>query len=233
MDTLDSIIGHIFKEPHLLTEALTHGSVSYESQRRGADNQRLEFLGDAVLQVALSHALFERLPRADEGHLTKARAHLVSTKALAKLARQIELGPHLLMGKGEEANGGRDRDSSLADALEAVVGALYLDAGLETAMRFILRVMHNDLVEISGGAFESNPKGDLQEKLQAIHTESPSYQIVAQDGPDHAKFFESAAMWRGVELGRGSGRSKKEAEVQAAQAALTNPQLQNLIRSVS
>jgi ribonuclease III len=228
MEKLDSIIGHTFREPRLLVEAMTHGSLGYESQRSGADNQRLEFLGDAVLQLALSHAIFQHLPEADEGHLTKARAHLVSTKALARFARKIALGQHLLMGRGEEASGGRDRDSTLADALEAVVGAVFLDAGLGAAQAFILRVLHEDLQQLSMSFFESNPKGDLQERLQAIHSEAPQYQIMSQAGPDHAKFFEAAVSWRGQELGRGSGRSKKEAEVQAAQAALANTQLDQL-----
>lgn len=233
MVTLESILGHTFRQPQLLTEALTHGSVSYESQRTGADNQRLEFLGDAVLQLALSHDLFARLSSADEGRLTKSRAHLVSTKSLARLAREIGLGAHLHMGRGEEASGGRDRDSTLADALEAVMGAIYLDGGFEAALHFILRVLQDELEQLGNGVTESNPKGDLQEKLQAINAEAPIYHIVAQTGPDHAKFFEAAVTWRGSELGRGSGKSKKEAEVQAASSALANPELLTLSEKAS
>jgi ribonuclease-3 len=220
MESLESIIGHSFREPRLLAEALTHGSVSYESQRSGIDNQRLEFLGDAVLQLALSHELFVQLPQADEGRLTKTRAHVVSTKSLAALSRRMGLGQFLVMGRGEEANGGRDRDSSLADALEAVIGAIYLDAGLEAAMQFIQRILGDDLEIVLRGPGESNPKGDLQEKLQAVNAEAPVYRIVSQSGPDHAKLFDAIVTWQGNELGRGSGKSKKEAEVRAAEAAL-------------
>ena len=220
MESLESIIGHSFREPLLLAEALTHGSVSYESQRSGIDNQRLEFLGDAVLQLALSHELFVQLPQADEGRLTKTRAHVVSTKSLAALSRRMGLGQFLVMGRGEEANGGRDRDSSLADALEAVIGAIYLDAGLEAAMQFIQRILGDDLEIVLRGPGESNPKGDLQEKLQAVNAEAPVYRIVSQSGPDHAKLFDAVVTWQGNELGRGSGKSKKEAEVRAAEAAL-------------
>lgn len=222
MAALESILGHTFRQPQLLKEALTHGSVSYEAQRTGVDNQRLEFLGDSVLQLALSHELYRRLLDADEGRLTKTRAHLVSTKSLARLARAMDLGAHLLMGRGEEASGGRDRDSTLADALEAVIGAMYLDAGLETAMEFVLRVLEPELALLEQGVIESNPKGDLQEKLQAINSEAPAYRIVGQTGPDHAKSFEAVVHWGGRELGRGAGKSKKEAEVQAATAALAN-----------
>lgn len=220
MESLESIIGHSFREPRLLAEALTHGSVSYESQRSGIDNQRLEFLGDAVLQLALSHELFVQLPEADEGRLTKTRAHVVSTKSLAALSRRMGLGRYLVMGRGEEANGGRDRDSSLADALEALIGAIYLDAGLEAAMQFIQRILGDDLEMVLRGPGESNPKGDLQEKLQAVNAEAPVYRIVSQSGPDHAKLFDAVVTWQGNELGRGSGKSKKEAEVRAAEAAL-------------
>lgn len=233
MASLESILGHTFRQPLLLTEALTHGSVSYESQRTGIDNQRLEFLGDAVLQLALSHEMFARLPDADEGRLTKSRAHLVSTKSLARLAREIDLGPHLLMGRGEEVSGGRERDSTLADALEAVIGAIYLDAGFDGAAGFILRVFGAELDQLGLGMVESNPKGDLQERLQAIHSEAPVYRIIAQAGPDHAKSFEAAVCWRGRELGRGAGKSKKEAEVQAASAALANPNFDKLIKTAS
>ncbi|MBL9133666.1 MAG: ribonuclease III [Verrucomicrobiaceae bacterium] len=233
MEPLESILGHTFLQPRLLTEALTHGSVSYEAQRAGIDNQRLEFLGDAVLQLSLSHALFNRLGNADEGRLTKSRAHLVSTKSLARLARDIGLGPYLHMGRGEEASGGRDRDSTLADALEAVVGALYLDGGIDAASGFILRVFCAELDLLGDGLVESNPKGDLQERLQAVHSEAPAYRIIAQTGPDHAKSFEAAVTWRGHELGRGAGKSKKEAEVQAASSALANPELDTIMQTTT
>lgn len=231
MAPLESILGHTFHQPQLLDEALTHGSVSYESQNPGVDNQRLEFLGDAVLQLALSHELFQRLAGDDEGRLTKSRAHLVSTKSLARHARELGLGRYLHLGRGEEANGGRDRDSTLADALEAVIGAIYLDDGLVSATKFILRMMESEVELLSEGMTESNPKGNLQERLQAVNSEAPCYQIVDQTGPDHAKSFEAVVTWNGRELGRGTGKSKKEAEVEAASVALANPKLEAWTRS--
>jgi ribonuclease-3 len=231
MEKLETILGHTFRDPALLQLALTHGSVGYEHQRPQADNQRLEFLGDAVLQLTLSHLLFHQLPQADEGVLTKARAQLVSTKALARVARRLNLGKHLIMGRGEEANGGRDRDSSLADALEAIAGAIHLDAGNQAAQQFAAHIFAEDLRSIGRGDLEANPKGLLQEQIQAVSTESLVYTIVDEEGPDHAKQFIAAVSWRETELGRGGGRSKKDAETQAAQAALDNPELKKRLRT--
>lgn len=231
MPELEQVIGHTFRDPALLQLALTHGSVGYESQRQLADNQRLEFLGDAVLQLALSDLLFQRLPQANEGVLTQARAQLVSTKALARIARRIGLGSHLLMGRGEEANGGRDRESNLADALEAVAGAIHLDAGTTTAHKFAAHLFAEELEALNRGPLDINPKGQLQELIQAVGTEPPHYEIVGAEGPDHAKNFVAVVAWRGSRLGQGSGRSKKDAEVQAAHAALQNPALGELLRT--
>jgi ribonuclease-3 len=231
MQTLEHVLGHTFRDPALLQVALTHGSVGYESQRAQADNQRLEFLGDAVLQLALSHLLFHRLAVADEGVLTQARAQLVSTKALARIARRIGLGSYLRMGRGEEANGGRDRESTLADALEAVAGAIHLDSGAAAAHEFAARLFAEDLEALSRGPLDANPKGQLQELIQAVGVEPPQYEILAAEGPDHAKNFVASVSWQGTQLGRGSGRSKKDAEVQAAQAALDNPTLSELLRT--
>lgn len=230
MDTLETILGHTFRNPALLQLALTHGSVGYENQRPQPDNQRLEFLGDAVIQLSLSELLYQKFPQADEGILTKARAQLVSAKALARLARRIGLGAHLRMGRGEDANGGRDRDSSLADALEAIAGAIHLDAGTSASHSFIERLFSDDLRPLCDGVLEANPKGELQEKVQAVSTEHPRYQIVSMEGPDHAKNFIAVVQWQGRELGRGSGHSKKEAETQAARSALLNPALQQQLR---
>lgn len=231
MDTLETILGYTFRDPALLQLALTHGSLGYENQRAQADNQRLEFLGDAVLQLALSDLLFKRLPQADEGVLTQARAQLVSTKALARLSRRIGLGSHLRMGRGEEVNGGRDRESTLADALEAIAGAIHLDGGSDAAHRFAARLFADDLEALNHGPLDTNPKGQLQELIQSVGTVSPQYRIIEEDGPDHAKNFIAAVIWQDTEFGRGSGRSKKEAEVQAAQAALDNPALEKHLRT--
>lgn len=231
MDTLANILGHTFRDPALLQLALTHGSVGYENQRPQPDNQRLEFLGDAVLQLALSDLLYQKFPHADEGVLTKARAQLVSTKALARISRRIGLGGHLRMGRGEEANGGRDRDSSLADALEAIAGAIHLDAGGHAAHQFAARVFAEDLAALHQGQLDNNPKGHLQELIQSVGITPPVYQIVGEEGPDHAKQFIATVSWHSAELGRGQGRSKKEAEVHAAQSALDNPALHEQLRT--
>jgi ribonuclease-3 len=220
MELLESVLGYSFRDPSLLTQALTHSSLGYESQRTLPDNQRLEFLGDSVLQLLLSEMLFLRYKTADEGMLTKVRAQLVSTKALAQVARRIELGNFLLMGRGEESHGGRQRDSSLADALEAIAGAVFLDGGMDAA-RTLAQHLFTDLLDSLGATpSDKNPKGQLQEILQAINPTSPHYEVISQSGPDHAKNFVCAVIWCGRELGRGSGRSKKEAEVEAARVAL-------------
>ena len=231
MESLEQVIGHTFRDSALLQLALTHGSVGYENQRAHSDNQRLEFLGDAVLQLALSHLLYQRLPQADEGVLTQARAQLVSTKALARIARRIGLGAHLRMGRGEEANGGRDRESTLADTLEAVAGAIHLDSGNDAAHLFAARLFAEELEALSKGPLDANPKGRLQELIQAVGVEPPLYEILGAEGPDHAKNFVASVSWKGAQLGRGDGRSKKDAEVQAAQAALNNPALSELLRT--
>lgn len=229
MHPLEDVIGHTFHDPTLLAEALTHASLAYESQRPQNHNQRLEFLGDAVLQLTLSEALFRRLPKADEGVLTKARARLVSAKALARLAKEIDLGTHLHMGRGEEINGGRERESSLADALEAVAGAVFLDAGLDAARGVVNQIFARELEAIIEAPQESNPKGQLQELIQAVASTPPEYQIISQGGPDHSKVFEATVSWQGVVLGTGSGKSKKDAQAAAAIAALENPLFQDML----
>lgn len=225
MESLESVFGYTFRDRALLTEALTHASLGYESQHSQPDNQRLEFLGDAVIQLLLSELLYQRYREADEGLLTKTRAQLVSTKALAKIARGIHLGGFLLMGRGEESHGGRERDSSLADALEAIAGAVFLDGGMEAARHLAQRLFTAELESLGATPVDQNPKGQLQEMLQAISPQSPSYRIIEESGPDHAKSFVAIVLWDGRELGRGLGRSKKEAEVDAARVALQSASL--------
>jgi len=230
MELLESVLGYTFQDPRKLTEALTHGSLGYELQRNQTDNQRLEFLGDAVLQLSLSEMLFLRLADADEGVLTKARAQLVSTKALAQVARRLQLGGFLLMGRGEEANGGRERESTLADALEAIAGAIYLDGGMDAAQGFARRLFTAELDRLGNSPEDQNPKGQLQELIQAVSTEAPTYQITQESGPDHAKSFEAIVNWQGNTLGRGLGRSKKEAEIEAARAALHSGYVEEMLK---
>lgn len=231
MEILQPVLGHHFADLSLLRTALTHGSVSYEGQQGQADNQRLEFLGDAVLQLALSEMLYRRLAQAHEGILTQLRAQLVSAKGLARVARRLQLGGFLIMGRGEEANGGRERDSNLADALEAIAGAVYLDAGMDAVQAFVRRHFLTDLEALGGNPNEQNPKGQLQELLQAVGPQAPTYQVIGESGPDHAKSFETLVQWNGHSLGRGLGRSKKEAEVEAARQALRSDELASLLKT--
>lgn len=233
MELLESVISYTFQDRQLLVEALTHGSLGYENQRSQADNQRLEFLGDAVIQLILSEMLYLQYPSADEGLLTKVRAQLVSTKALAQIARKMNLGGYLLMGRGEESSGGRERDSTLADALESVAGAIYLDGGMAAAQKVAKKLFHQQLAALGSSPVEQNPKGQLQELLQAISPQSPTYCILEESGPDHAKSFVANVTWNGMELGRGPGRSKKEAEVEAARSALDSPLIQDRLAGMA
>ena len=228
--SLEEQFGYTFQNPLLLAEALTHPSLAYETHRAHFDNQRLEFLGDAVLQLVFTHELFRTFIDYNEGNLTKLRARLVSRTALAVYARARGLGAHLLMGRGEEASGGRDRSSTLSDAFEALLGAIYLDGGLEAARSVILRLCAAELARITAEPKEVNPKGQLQEMLQALSASSPHYTIIASEGPDHQKRFVARVDWKGCTLGTGSGLSKKLAETAAAEAALASDQVKAFVR---
>ena len=220
MDLLTQKLGYQFKNSSLLVQAMTHPSRASEHRNEPADNQRLEFLGDAVLQVILTKYLYCSLPDDAEGSLTKIRASLVSKPALALCAQRLGLGEYLRLGKGEEGTGGRERDSNLADAFEALLGAVFLDGGLAQATEVTMRLMDEDLRDLSGYEDISNPKGRLQEELQAIRRESPVYRVLEEEGPDHLKEFRVEVLWNGTPLGRGGGSSKKNAETAAAQDAL-------------
>lgn len=220
MDSLEEKVGYKFRNSLLLGEALTHPSLAYETQKPHFDNQRLEFLGDAVIQLILTERLYDLFPSFSEGKLTKLRSRLVSRKALRSYATQIQLGAYLLMGQGEEASGGRERTSTLADAFEALIGAIYLDGGFGSAQQILLAQCQAAIKDIQDSPEEINPKGQLQEVLQAINTTSPRYQIISQHGPDHCRIFEACVTWQGMELGHGTGSSKKEAQTNAATQAL-------------
>jgi len=220
MTGLEEKLGHKFRNPLLLAEALTHPSLAYESRRPHFDNQRLEFLGDAVLQLVLTEELFRMFPEFPEGRLTKLRARLVSRQALAKFAAGLDLGAYVMLGKGEESSGGRKRVSTLADAFEAVIGAVFLDGGTEPAREVILAICGSKVDELIESPDERNPKGELQEALQAVAAEAPCYRILGGSGPDHRKVFQVEVIWRGSNLGNGRGKSKKEAEARAASDAL-------------
>ncbi|MEY2547152.1 MAG: ribonuclease [Verrucomicrobiota bacterium] len=220
MSPLEERIGYKFRNPLLLAEALTHPSVAHETQRKQFDNQRLEFLGDAVLQLVITQQLYGYFLDKPEGELTKLRSRLVSRETLRTYAAAIDLGKYLMMGRGEEASGGRTRPSTMADAFEALIGAIYLDSDLKTARQFILAQAREELADIAEEPVDINPKGELQELLQAISPASPVYETVSERGPEHEKTFVVRAVWEGKELGRGTGKSKKQAETAAAEEAL-------------
>jgi len=217
---LEERIGYKFRNSLLLAEALTHPSLGHEAQHRHFDYQRLEFLGDAVLQLVITEYLFSHFQIEAEGQLTKLRSRLVSRDALKTHAADLDLGRYILMGRGEETSGGRNRTSTLADAFEALIGALYLDGGLDVARNFILTQTRVDLAKLAEEPVDFNPKGDLQELLQSISPRSPIYELVSQSGPEHEKTFVSEVVWEGIVLGQGTGRSKKQAETAAALEAL-------------
>lgn len=213
-------LGYQFRDARLLRLALTHPSVAHEQGGAVQTNQRLEFLGDAVLQLVLTKELYEKFPGFGEGPLTKARAKLVNRESLAKRAREINLGTHLILSRGEEMYGGRERESALADTYEALIGAIFLDGGYTISQEFVLQQFASAFGLISSLPILDNPKGELQEHLQSTSLEAPIYKIVASTGPDHDRVFECIVQHRGAELARGLGKSKKAAESSAATAAL-------------
>ncbi len=215
MASLSELVGHGFRDPSLLEEALTHKSYAYE---RGTlrHNERLEFLGDSVLAAVVAHRLFLDHPAEDEGRLSKHKASLVSRPTLARWADEAGLGPHLKLGSGEESTGGRVRPSILANALEAVIGALYLDGGYEAARRFV----EGRFLEARAAFVETDFKSRLQEVVQKRHKVPPEYRLVETAGPDHDKTFSVTVLVGARTLGTGSGKTKKEAEQDAARDAL-------------
>ena len=217
---LQARLGYQFRAEALLRLALTHPSIVHDANTPQPHNQRLEFLGDAVLGLVLSRELYEKFPNANEGQLTKSRAKLVNSAALAAHGRALNLGAHLILSRGEENTGGRERASAMTDAFESVLGAIYLDGGLAAAGEFILREFHNDIAELALPAGIENPKGELQELLQGRSPTAPVYETISAEGPDHDRQFICAVLHDGVELARGNGKSKKTAESEAALAAL-------------
>jgi ribonuclease III len=215
-ETLEERIGHAFRKPELLALALVHRSAH---ARAGQNNEKLEFLGDAVLDLAISDLLMERFPTADEGELSKRRAALVNERVLAAKAAAMNLGAELRLGKGEEKSGGRDKESILAAAYEAVLGAIYLDAGYEPA-RAVIEVQFGTELGEHATVGQRDYKTQLQELTQRLFRETPSYTLVEESGPDHEKRFVSEIAVGGRACGRGVGKSKKTAEQAAAMQAL-------------
>ena len=211
---LEEKIGYSFTNKRLLALAMTHSSYANEQRgRRKANNERLEFLGDAVLEVTISDYVFREYPSYNEGRLTKLRSSLVCEYTLAICARDVELGKYILLSRGEDATGGRERDSILSDAFEALIGAIYLDGGFANAKEFIHRFILNDM-EHKKLFYDS--KTILQEIVQGHTDETLTYVLLKEEGPDHNKSFEVSAMLDGQEIGRGIGRTKKSAEQRAA-----------------
>lgn len=214
---LEEAIGHHFDSPELLRLALTHRSVSSEDPTRN-DNERLEFLGDAVLQLVVTDLLYETYPHLAEGQMAKVRAAVVSRSALSEIARQLEVGQHIDLAPSEEATGGRQKDSILADAVEAIIGAIYLDGGIEPARSMILSMWADRVAERAKSPGVKDYKTRLQE-LTARDGLRPVYRVDGT-GPDHDRTFTAVVAVDGTEYGTGVGRSKKQAEQAAAMEAL-------------
>lgn len=209
-----------FNDKTLLLRALTHRSYLNEASFIFADNERLEFLGDAVLDLLVAELLYQRFPELHEGFLTAMRASLVRREALAQFGRQLDLGGHLLMGRGEEESGGRERDAILCAAFEAVVGAIYLDQGLAAAVRFLQPLVEPELQALRQGQLHKDAKSLLQEWSQAALSATPAYTTVETSGPDHAREFTVAVRIGGEVYGLGRGHSKQRAAQEAASVAL-------------
>lgn len=218
MKNFELNIHYTFHNKKLLREALTHSSCCNENGN-SFNNERLEFLGDSVLSIIVSDHLFHKFPDQPEGQLSKLRSTLVCTQSLSSFARSIDLGMYMHLGKGEEISGGRDRDSILENAFEAVIGAIYLDGGLEKAREFVLRFIPNDL-NIEKTQILSDFKTALQEIIQQNPEEKLRYMLVSESGPDHQKEFEVDVCLNSNVIGSGRGKSKKQAEQYAAKQAL-------------
>ncbi len=215
-------IGLKWNNEDFLHMALTHGSYAYEKKEISYNNQRLEFLGDAVLELVVSEYLYKTCSTGTEGELTKYRASIVCETSLARVARELGLGTVLYMGRGEERSGGRGRPSILADAFEALLGAIYMDNGLEAAREFALDRLKTVIGDVLEGRVDRDYKTDLQEILQKKSGCPVNYVILKEEGPAHDKYFTAGVVFMGRQMGTGTGHSKKEAEQQAARNALGN-----------
>lgn len=214
LEKLEQVIGYRFRDKTLLSHAMTHSSYANERHwEKARNNERLEFLGDAVLELVSSDFLFQKSGQMPEGEMTRTRASMVCEQALAYCAGEIHLGEYLLLGRGEEATGGRERSSVVSDAMEALIGSIYLDGGFASAKEFIHKFILNDM-EHKKLFYDS--KTILQEIVQSRCEEGLSYQLLREEGPDHNKMFEVAAKIGEKEIGRGTGRTKKAAEQLAA-----------------
>lgn len=214
LEKLEQVIGYRFQDRNLLAHAMTHSSYANEKHwEKSRNNERLEFLGDAVLELVSSDFLFHKNSRMPEGEMTRTRASMVCEQALAYCAGEIHLGEYLLLGRGEEATGGRARSSVVSDAMEALIGSIYLDGGFASAKEFIHKFILNDL-ENKQLFYDS--KTILQEMVQGMGKEALTYELLGEEGPEHNRVYETCAKIGSREIGRGQGRSKKAAEQMAA-----------------
>lgn len=225
LDTFQNVLGYFFRKTDLLREALTHKSYlnelrTTEKNRPAQDNERLEFLGDAVLDLAISEHLILLYPLSTEGDLSKMKARIVSEVTLARVAKRLGIGEFLLLGKGEERTRGREKPSILADSLEALIAAVYQDGGFEIARTVILRIFEEEIHGLDQRREDVDYKTELQECCQRDFDVLPTYRVLRESGPDHQKLFEVELTIKDEVYGIGRGRSKKEAEQQAAKQAL-------------
>lgn len=217
----ENVIGYSFQNPEYLDRALTHSSYNKEMKTHHMDNERLEFLGDAFFDAIISVELFRRMGHVTEGKLTKTRAQVVCERSLAETARRLNVGKYINMGHGEDSAGGRRKDSILADAMEAIIGAIFLDGGYEAAQKFVVSAFDETIEKAAAGKLFFDYKSEIQELLQAKgRAVNITYEIDREEGPAHDKTFYVRLVCNGQVLGRGSGKSKKEAEQNAARAAL-------------
>ncbi len=217
---LENSIGYNFKNINLLIQSLTHKSSILNSNDYSKCNERMEFLGDSVLELIISSFLYKQFPLYTEGQLSKLKAVVVSQSILASCSRELGLGEYLRFGQGEVATGGKEKPSNLANALEALIAALYLDGGFFEAEKFIIRIFKDKIYEFDRDEMKRDYKTALQEYWQAITQKSPVYTVVSQSGPDHDKRFEIEVKLSGESYGKGIGKNKKEAEQKAAEKAL-------------
>ena len=218
-EILEGRLGYTFRDRSFLEEALTHRSSTNEVSGGISDNQRLEFFGDSILGFLISHSLYVRFPDAREGDLTRMRAALVDEQNLFKVAAHLDVGSFLLLGKGEEKGGGREKRSILADACEALIAAVFLDGGIRAARKVVRRLfVASDNITLSGAARDY--KSELQELVQSRSVPAPKYELTGVDGPDHEKQYTISVLLEGIPAGSGRGRSKKEAQQAAAREAL-------------
>jgi len=229
LEQLESKIGYTFRDKGKLLLAITHSSYANEKRHEALQsNERIEFLGDAVLNIVISEYIYNHFSGLPEGEMTKLRASIVCESSLTRCAAKINLGDYLLLGKGEENTGGRSRPSILSDAFEAVIGAIFLDGGITEAGNFVLRIMGDMLKDLKNNATFVDYKTEFQEVVQKNGEQRIVYRIVDEKGPDHDKVFVVELLLNNVALGRGEGKSKKEAEQNAAKAALVKLQVERI-----